>query len=183
MPFLPDSLEGLNFINNTYTYGHSVLNVVLAFGALFPIIIFRMNATQTAKADNELLFHSSKSTWDWQILGRRPSRWLISGFLIVFNIFLVTLPFRPTDNPDGTPRRIATWKLPVTVLSLYFAGALAGVIIALISSRMVFRNSNTHSIPITQENWVHPKTRGWIIEYPQVSLTPQALTSHLSRLN
>lgn len=169
VPFLPGSLEGLNFMTNTYVYGHSVLNIALAVGSLFPLIIFRMNATQTAKIDGELLFPHSQTAWDWQILKWRYYRWLTSVFLLLFNGFLVGLPFASSPNPDGTPRRIPTWRLPVSVLSLYFAGAVAGVLMVAISRRMVFRNSPAGSELITIENWVHPKSRQWMIEYPPVS--------------
>lgn len=169
VPLLPNSLEGFTFIINTYTYGHSVLNLTLAFGILFPILVHRMNACSTATVDNDLLYRS-KQTWSWQILIWWPFRWACAGFLILVNSFLVVLPFIPTAYTDGFPRKIPTWNLPVTVLPFYVAGAVAGLFIVFISSSMEFLNSrvveNTQTVNIS--NFVFPVRRRWEIQCPEV---------------
>ncbi|MCJ1462464.1 hypothetical protein MMC07_001066 [Pseudocyphellaria aurata] len=169
VPLLPNSLEGFYFIINTYTYGHSILNLSLAFGILFPILVHRMNAYSTATVDNLLLYKKSKPNWSWQILRCWPFRWACAGFLILVNIFLVILPFIPTAYTNGSPRKIPSWSLPVTVLPFYVAGAVAGLFIVFISTKMEFFNSHvvedTHRVDIS--NFVYPERRRWDIHYPE----------------
>lgn len=167
VPFLPDSLEGFTFIINTYTYGHSILNLTLAFGVLFPILVYRMNAYSTATVDNALFFRTQRP-WSWQILRSGPIRQICAGFLILVNSFLVILPFLPNVYTDGTPRKIPTWKLPVTSFPAYAAGAVAGFIIAFISETMNFHNSHVVAGSVIQKNFVIPARRRWKIGYPEV---------------
>lgn len=167
MPLLPNSLEGFTFILNTYTYGHSVLNLTLALGILFPVLVHRVHAYSTATADNVLLYRSPRD-WSWQILKWWPTRWACAGFLILVNLFLVILPFVPTDNTDGIPRKIPTWALPVTVLPVYIAGAVAGFLIVFICRDMRFCNSLVVERSVTLRNFVFPVDRRWKIEYPEV---------------
>lgn len=182
-PLLPNSLEGYTFILNTFTYGHSILSLTLAFGILFPLVRFRMNANQTAKIDQRLLYHSLDS-WDWLILKIWPMRWLCAGFLVLVNSLIIMLPFIPAPNPDGTPRKIPTWTLPAATIAVYIAGALAGLVIVFISTQMSFLNSTIdeagtyphgHSVRTERVrlnsldwNWISPKFRRWEIEYPEV---------------
>lgn len=167
VPLLPKSLEGFTFILNTFTYGQSALNLTLAFGTLFPILVHRMNANSTATADNRLLYHTLR-TYSWQILTWWPTRWMCAGFVILVNSFLVVLPFIPTAYTDGKPRRIPTWNLPVSVLPVYVAGAVAGFSIAFISINMSFLNSRVDEHSVRLSGFVYPKHRRWEILYPEV---------------
>lgn len=167
VPLLPNSLEGFIFIINTYTYGHTILNLTLASGVLLPILVHRMNANSTATADNALLY-GSKPTWSWQILKLGPARWLCAGFLVLVNSFLAFLPFIPSKNTDGSLRKIPTWKIPVTVLLVYAAGAVAGFFIVFISTTMDFLNTRVVEGSVTHSDFVYPVNRRWKIEYPKV---------------
>ena len=167
VPLLPESLEGFTFIINIYTYGHSILNLTLAFGVLFPILIHRMNAYSTATADKALRF-PTEWPWSWQILRSGPIRRICAGFLILGNIFLVVLPFIPNAYTDGTPRKIPTWKLPVTSFPVYAAGAVASFLIVFISKTMNFHNSHVDAGSVIQNNFVVPARRRWEIQYPEV---------------
>lgn len=168
MPLLPHSLEGFTFILNTFTYGHSVLNLTLAFGILFPILVHRMNANSTATADHSLFYHTLR-TYSGQILTWWPTRWMCAGFLILVNSFLVVLPFIPTAYTDGKPRRIPTWKIPVSVFPDYVAVAVAGFSIAFISINMSFHNSRVDEHSVRLSGFVYPKNRRWEILYPEVT--------------
>ena len=179
-PLLPNSLEGFTFILNTYTYGHSVLNLTLALGILFPVLVHRVRANSTATADNFLRYRSPQK-WSWQILKWWQTRWTCAGFLVIVNSFLVILPFIPTDNTDGTPRKIPTWKLPITVLPVYIAGAVAGFLIVFICRDMEFRNSLVVGRSLTLQNFVYPVHRRWNIQYPEVK--PSAIPFFPARSN
>ena len=74
-----------------------------------------------------------------------------------------------------------TWKLPVTVLPVYIAGAVAGFLIVFICIDMKFRNSLVVEGSVTRETFVFPVHRRWEIEYPEV--TPSATLSFPARSN
>lgn len=51
---LLNSFDCCTFIRNTFTYDHNVLNLMLLFGNLFPILLYPMEVGQTYVIDRKV---------------------------------------------------------------------------------------------------------------------------------
>ena len=160
-PFSGSSLDGLTFIYNLYTYGHSVLRIALGIGLFY--LRRRMNENETAAVD--IPDEAYDVPWNYKLLTKKKLRYLLAVFLIATNTFLVILPVVPsTTNPDGSKRLIPFWLLPTTILPVYVVGGLAAIMVLLIAPRMYFQTS----LGTSRNEFVPYNARRWVIVYPEV---------------
>lgn len=100
--------------------------------------------------------------WEYKLLKKDVIRWSCAIFFIGFNSFLVILPMVPSNQANGKPRRIPSWKLPAVVLPFFAAGAVAGFLITIIATHMEFKTGPN------QLRFSYAARR-WVIQYPRVS--------------
>lgn len=84
----------------------------------------------------------------------------------------MVIPLISTDNPDGTPRRIPSWTLVVTVVLAYICGVMAGFSILLFAPKIIyfssyFKEGSAHPVHVDRRD------RYWSIEYPKVEYRPR----------
>ncbi|KAH8590050.1 amino acid permease-domain-containing protein [Bisporella sp. PMI_857] len=138
------STEGLSFIMNSFTYGHSMLG----------------NFDGDIDENAQLSGTPPLPRWEYKILKTRGLRWSCAIFFICVNGFLVILPMVPSNLASGKPRRIPNWELPAVVLPFFVVGAIAGLTITIFATHMEFRTGpNQLDIPYA--------ARRWVIQYPR----------------
>ncbi|KAI9800576.1 MAG: hypothetical protein M1833_003234 [Piccolia ochrophora] len=167
-PFFESTLEGWNFVVNLYTYGHSIISLALVVGICN--LGHRMERNQTSVIDPER--YDTGPEWDWRILSWKPLRFSCLTLLVLGNLFIIVLPFVPSPYTDGSPRRIPTWRLPATIMTVFAGAALIGVVAVTVSSRMEFQNTTANKwneLGRPFDLYVKPGSRLWKLEYPKLT--------------
>ncbi|KAL4757473.1 APC family permease [Aspergillus foveolatus] len=133
-----------------YTYGHAVVCSVLGIGVFFYIGL-----------------QTYGNHWEYQVMKTSQLRYTATIFFIIVNLFLVVVPFIPSDNPDGTPRDTPSWVQPVIVTALYALGASVLLYIIAFVEDLGFRGSkyNVHD-PGDLSGFINYNERRWIVRYP-----------------
>ena len=121
-----------------------------------------MNEYQTSVADEP--DKSYAVPWTYQMMRSRIFPYLAALFFTLFNLFLVVGAAIPTNNPNGTKRKIPNWALPAIVLPMYVLGALFSLYIIAASPGLYFRGSSG-SAP---GDFVNYNNRKWIVDYPRI---------------
>ncbi|KAF2810479.1 uncharacterized protein BDZ99DRAFT_498608 [Mytilinidion resinicola] len=86
-------------------------------------------------------------------------KWIAVVVFTTTNIFIIVALCLPTDNPDGTPRRLnSPILLPAIVFSICGAGALYGLFILLVSFDFYYNTG--------QDEAVSEKEQGWHFKFP-----------------
>ncbi|PBP28428.1 hypothetical protein BUE80_DR000493, partial [Diplocarpon rosae] len=137
------STEGLSFIINLFTYGHSVMGIALGFGLFFLKKRLKENKTDFDGDINENTHLSDTPpppSWEYKMLKNDLVRWSCAIFFIAVHGFLVVLPMVPSKLANGKERRIPNWELPAVVLPFFAAGAVAGFLITIFATHMEFRS-------------------------------------------
>ncbi|KAL4904027.1 hypothetical protein BDW74DRAFT_168521 [Aspergillus multicolor] len=146
-----------------YTYGHSVVCCALGLGVFF--IRKRMMQYETKSADPARTGYAVP--WNYQVMKTRRFRYTATIFFIIVNLFLVIVPFIPSDNPDGTPRDTPSWVQPVIVTALYALGAAAALYILIFVEGLTFHGSNYNlQKPGDMSGFVNYNNRRWIVRHP-----------------
>ncbi|KAL2822905.1 amino acid permease-domain-containing protein [Aspergillus granulosus] len=157
------SIQPFTAILNMYTYGHAVVCFILGIGVLF--IQTRMNQYETKSADPR---GGTGFTvpWRYQVLKRPRYRYTAVLFFTLVNVFLIVVPFVPSDNPDGTHRDTPSWVQPVVVTALYAVGAGVALYVIAFVEGLRFRGSNFHiSNSSNLNDYVPYNERRWIVNY------------------
>ena len=169
---------GLAFVLDLWGYGHSVLlgnslstclqylladivflaPVILGFGLFF--LKKRMNENETEHLDP--VGHSYDVPWDYKLLRRRWLRICIALFFICVNSYLLIVPFVRIKGQAHRNISIPSWKIPAATLPVYAIGAIAGIVILIISSRATFLTS----IGPEEDNFRSYGARRWHMEFP-----------------
>ncbi|KAL4981765.1 amino acid permease-domain-containing protein [Aspergillus falconensis] len=146
-----------------YTYGHAVVCSALGIGLFF--IRERMDQYETSATDPADKAYGAH--WEYQVMKTCQFRYTATIFFIIVNLFLVVVPFIPSDNPDGTPRDTPSWVQPVIVTSLYALGASVSLYILIFVKKLYFRGSeyNVHD-PGDMSGFINYNERRWIVKYP-----------------
>ncbi|KAL3436106.1 amino acid permease-domain-containing protein [Aspergillus tetrazonus] len=146
-----------------YTYGHAVVCSALGIGVFF--IRKRMNQYETSSTDPADRTYGVH--WKYQVMKTGQIRYTATIFFIIVNLFLVVVPFIPSDNPDGTPRDTPSWVQPVIVTALYAFGASVSLYIIAFVEDLKFRGSryNVHD-PGDLSGFINYNERRWIVRYP-----------------
>ncbi|XHF98274.1 hypothetical protein AWENTII_001834 [Aspergillus wentii] len=158
--FQGDNDEGKQFALTLYTYGHSIISFLLGIGILF--LQKRMNEYETKEANPS--DHYFPGPWSYQVLKNKRTRYGAVAFFTIVNIFLIALPFKTTNNPDGSTRRIPSWAVPVTVLSVFAFAALVALYIICFVRKLDFQQSRGRKIT----EFIPYNNRKWIIGYPEL---------------
>jgi hypothetical protein len=119
-----------------------------------------MNEYETSVADEP--GKSYEVPWTYQMMRSKIFPHLVALFFTLFNLFLVIGAAVPTNNPNGTKRKIPNWALPATVLPMYVLGALFSLFIIAVSPSLHFRGSGG------PDNFVNYNNRKWIVDYPRI---------------
>ncbi|KAL4974576.1 amino acid permease-domain-containing protein [Aspergillus desertorum] len=148
-----------------YTYGHAVACSALGIGVFF--IRKRMNQYETSSTDPADKAYGKD--WQYQVMKTDRIRYMATIFFIIVNLFLVVVPFIPSNNPDGTRRDTPSWVQPLIVTALYALGALVSLYILVFvgQENLTFRGSryNVHD-PGDMSGFVDYNERRWIVTYP-----------------
>ncbi|OWP00042.1 hypothetical protein B2J93_8613 [Marssonina coronariae] len=157
------SSEGLSFVINLFTYGHSVMGIALGFGLFSLRTRLQENKTDFDGdiPENTPLSDSPPApTWHYKMLRHDLVRGACAVFFIAVHGFLVVLPMVPSRLANGAVRRIPSWELPAVVLPVFAAGAFAGFLITIFATHMEFRTgANQLQIPYA--------ARRWLIQFPR----------------
>ncbi|KAL4812941.1 amino acid permease-domain-containing protein [Aspergillus spinulosporus] len=133
----------------------------LGIGVFF--IRKRMNQYETSSTDPADKAYGEH--WEYQVMKTSHLRYAATIFFITVNLFLVIVPFIPSDNPDGTPRDTPSWVQPVIVTALYALGASVSLYIIAFED-LKFRGSryNIHD-PGDLSGFIDYNERRWIVTY------------------
>ncbi|KAL4801856.1 amino acid permease-domain-containing protein [Aspergillus unguis] len=147
-----------------YTYGHAVVCFVLGVGVIH--IRKRMNQYQTASADPARAGYAVP--WSYQVMKSRRVRYTTTSFFIIVNVFLIIVPFIPSDNPDGSKRDTPSWVQPVIVTGIYIFGILCALYILSFVRGLTFRGSAFYrGTSSTVNDFYNYNERRWIVRYPE----------------
>ncbi|KAL4761141.1 APC family permease [Aspergillus foveolatus] len=146
-----------------YTYGHAVVCSALGIGVFY--IRKRMNQYETSSTDPADKAYGNP--WEYQVMKTSHTRYTATVFFIIVNLFLVVVPFIPSDNPDGTRRDTPSWVQPVIVTALYALGASVSLYIIAFIKKLEFRGSGYNvNDPGDLSGFIDYNKRRWIVTWP-----------------
>ncbi|OCK75785.1 hypothetical protein K432DRAFT_464940 [Lepidopterella palustris CBS 459.81] len=156
----PVSEEVPFFISSIFTYGHSIVGILLGSGFLQhyrEIHERRLRneemACTTPHPDDRIsrVFHVA-------------FRWFAGGIFLLGNIFVLVMPFFSVMDPRAYPWTLPTWILPLALGVVCSYGAFAAIYILSTCSRIWFDDGR-------RDSRVFQHKRGWMLEFPNINLT------------